>query len=332
MIRSSGSETLTEKYSKEGLVPKADIDPELMKAFQNAKGNGAAIRPMMYYRMATPNQTPGTLRTDVRDCIFRFKIARDAFSEIERITTDGGKNPLFNGSTSNKKSALSREEVLKRLLTGRAFCFKFEIENEVKGISARAETITIFVTPEKLFNLYIDRNYRHSTMFRHSKYTYSISKSKIEEKWFYPMDYGHDTRLRAWNIQTEPITKWIKVYLVDPNDGNSKDVTETYTVTYVTSNEAGANISGKIADIITLGVNGKLNSSTTSKKEVVTKYKINYKNMEIGEFSYNFFEDEPIHELTSDGKFILPVRKGQSFIETSVLPVSTSFFTSKRYQ
>lgn len=141
--KASGYETLSEKYRETGLVPKEDIDPELLKAFQNSKDNLRATRSMIYYGMASPNQTPNTIRSDVKDCIFRFKMAGDAFERLESIATDKGKNPLFNGSTSNKKSRLSREEVLKRLLTGRAFCFMFRIEGIINGQTVASEGMKI---------------------------------------------------------------------------------------------------------------------------------------------------------------------------------------------
>lgn len=330
--RTSGYETLSEKYLREGLVPKDDIDPELLKAYQNSLSNLRATRSMMYYGMATPNQTPNTMRSDVKDCIFRFKIAGDAFERLESIATDNGNKPLFNGSTSNKKSPLSREEVLKRLLTGRAFCFMFRIEGIINGATVVSEGMKVYVTPEKLFNLYINESRRHSTAFRHSKYTYSINKNNIQEKWFYPMDHGHDTRLNSWDIAYQPIEKKVVAYLVDPNDGQTKNITEKYTVTYVTNNELGANISGKIKEIINIGINGKVNSSTTTTKEVTTTYTVNYKNERLDEFQFNFFNDYPIERTSPNGKYIVPIRKGKGIIETSILPVTNSFFTYKRFQ
>lgn len=332
MLKTSGGEVLSQKYYKDGWVPKTDIDPELLQAYQNSANNLRATRSMMYYRMATPNQTPGTMRSDVKDCIFRFKIAGDAFERLEGIATDNGKNPLFNGSTSNKKSALSREEVLRRLLTGRAFCFLFRIEGVINGQTVVSEGMKVYVTPEKLFNLYINESYRHPTGFRHSKYTYSINKSNITEKWYYPMDHGHDTRLNSWDVAYQPIDKRVVAYLVDPNDGQTRNITETYEVTYVTSNEVGADITGKIKEIITIGINGKVNNSTTTSKKVTTTYQVNLKNEELDRFDFNFFDDYPIEKTLSGGNYIVPIRKGKGVIETSILPVSNSFFTYKRFQ
>lgn len=330
-LKEAGYEVLSEKYMRDGIVPRNDIDPELLEAYKNSVSNRRATRCLMYYGMTNLNQTPGNVRSDVKDCIFRFKIAPDAFQRLESIATNGGKDPFFNGSTSNKKSALSREEVLRRLLTGKAFCFMFRIEGVNNGQVVTTEGMKVYVTPEKLFNLYINESYRHSTSFRHSKYTYSINTSNIQEKWFYPMDHGHDTRLNEWDITSQPITKRVVVYLIDPNDGITENVTEHYSVTYVTSNEVGANISGKIMEIITIGINGKLNSTTTTTKEVTTTYAVTHSNEKLDEFEFNFFNDYPIETTVNDDKYIVPVRKGRGIIETSILPISTNFFTYKRF-
>lgn len=331
MLKTSGTEVLSKKYQKDGWVPKSDIDPVLLSAYNSSTNNLRATRSMVYYGMSTPNQNPNTMRSDVKDCLFRFKIAGDAFERLESIATDNGKNPLFNGSTRNKKSALSREEVLKRLLTGRAFCFMFRIEGVINGQTVVSEGMNVYVTPEKLFNLNINESRRHATAFRHSKYTYSINKNNVEEKWFYPMDYGHDTRLNSWDIAYQPIEKKVVAYLVDPNDGQTKSVTENYTVTYVTSNEVGANISGKIKEIITIGINGKVNSSTTTTKQVTTTYTVNYKNLRLDEFQFNFFDDYPIERVVSNGEYIIPIRKGKGIVETSIMPITNDFFTYKRF-
>lgn len=109
-------------------------------------------------------------------------------------------------------------------------------------------------------------------------------------------------------------------------------MTEHYNVTYVTSNEAGADITGKIKEIMTIGKNGKLNNSTTTTKEVTTTYTVNYKNEKLDEFHFNFSNDYPIETIVNNGDFVVPIRKGKGIIETSILPVTNSFFTYTRFQ
>ncbi len=330
-LKTSGTEPLTNKYYKNGSIPSKDIDPELITAFKNSKGNLAATRAMVYYKMSNPNETPSNKRYDIRDCIFRFKVSQHAYERMQGIATDNGSYPFYNSSTSNKKKSLTREEVLNRLLTGRNFCFLFRIESVSSDGSVISEEMKIYASPASLFNLYINESRRHSTAFRHSKYTYTINTSMIEEKWYYPMDNDHDSRFNDWDISISPIEKRISVFLIDPNNGNTKEITERYSVSTITNNEVGANITGKIKDIVNIGVNGKINNSTTTTKEVTTKYTINYKNEKLDEFMLNFFNDYPIQNITDDGASVIPYKNGKGIVEVSIMPITHAFHSYGRY-
>lgn len=334
LLKTSGVQSLDDKYNgQKGYIPLKEIDPELINAYRNSKDKLKATRCLMYYNMNTPSQTPGNVRSDVKDCIFRFKINGSAFEDLESTTTDGG-HPLFNGSTENKKTPLSREEVINRLLTGRNFCFKFKLEGNISEGSANSqvvtsEEITIYASPKDLFNLYIHEERKHPTAFRHTKYTYWIDKKNITEKWYYPLDNGHDTRLDKWDVAYQPISKRIVVYLINPNSGQPREVEEHYSVTYVTTGEAGADIAGDIKNIAKIGINGKITSSTTTVKEVTTKYTINPVNYKFDPFFFNFFDDCPIDRI--EGDKVHPSVIGRGIIEMSILPISYSFYNYGRF-
>lgn len=319
---------LDEKYAERGYIPSDDIDPLLIQAYNNSKSQQRATRYLMYYGLNSVNQIPTAMRPDIKDCILRFKIAQNAFSRFEDIA-EGNNKPLFNGSQSNKKKSLTREQALTKLLTGRAFCFLFKIEGSVNGTTVISESMKIYATPEKIFNLRINEARRHKTMFRSKKYTYTIDKAGIKSKWFYPLDHGHDTRLNRWDVSKDPIEKRIIVYLINPDEGFTKEVTEAYSVTYISGNEIGGNISIPI-DKINLGINGKLNSSNTINKSVTSKYSITETNERIDEFQFNFFDDYPIENIL-DNNYIVPIRQGKGVIETSILPISNKFYTQKRF-
>lgn len=178
--------------------------------------------------------------------------------------------------------------------------------------------------PDKIFNLKIDESKRHKTTFRHSKYTYKIDKAGIKSKWFYPLDHGLDTRLNRWDMSKDPIEKKIIVYLINPDEGMTEDVTENYSVTYISGSEIGTNISLPI-DILNLGINGKLNNSHTVTKSVTSKYTVTKTNEWLGEFLINYFDDYPIEDI--NGSYVVPIRVGKGIIETSILPISNQFYT-----
>lgn len=322
-------EDLDEKYTERGYVPSTDIDPLLIQAYNNSQTQKRATRYLMYYGLNNINQTPTAMRPDIKDCILRFKIAPDAFSRFEDIAK-GENKPLFYDKVTHEKTQLTREEVLQHILTGRSFCFLFKIEGSVNGSIVNSESMTIYAAPDKIFNLKIKESKRHKTMFRHTKYTYTIDRTGIKSKWFYPLDNGNDTRLNRWDVSKDPIEKKIVVYLINPDEGFTKDVTETYSVTYISGGEVGGNISIPI-DKINLGINGKLNSSNTISKTITSKYTITQRNERIDEFQFNYFDDYPIERVWNDS-YVVPIRQGKGVIETSILPISNEFFTQKRFK
>ena len=316
-----------EKYSERGYVPKSDIDPLLIETFNKTNNQKRATRYLMYYGLSDVNQAPTSFRTDIRDCLFRFKIAGDAFVNFEDVA-NGVTNdkPLFNGSTENKIYQLSREEVLKRLLTGRAFCFLFIIEGSINGQKVSSESMKIYASPEKIFNLRINEHRRHPTTFRHTKYTYTIDKAGVKSKWFYPLENGHDTRFNRWDIRKDPLEKKIIAYLINPDQGKTFDITNTYSVTHMSSSEAGGNLSiSELLKKIGLAINGKLTESETETTTVTVNYKVTPENERIDDFQYNYFDDYPIEGVVND-KYMIPVRQGRGAIETSIMPISNAFF------
>ena len=121
------------------------------------------------------------------------------------------------------------------------------------------------------------------------------------------------------------------MYLINPDEGRTDNITETYKVSYVNDAEFGGNASVKIKEIVTLGINGKLNNKKTKEKTVTTSYTVSQANEKIDEFVFDYFSDNPI-EYYSQGNYVIPVRKGKGVIETSIIPISNEFFTIKRFE
>lgn len=120
------------------------------------------------------------------------------------------------------------------------------------------------------------------------------------------------------------------MYIVNPDEGFTKEVTETYSVTYITNKDFGGDISIPI-DKIKLGINGKLNSSNTTSKTVTTHYKVTETSERIDDFQFNYFDDYPIENIDA-GRDVIPIRKGKGVIETSIMPISNKYFNQKRFE
>lgn len=324
-----------DKYDEQGIVPKDDVDPLVIAAYNHAKNNLRATRYFIYYNTADLEEEPSAMRTDVRDCLFRFKIAADAFSTFNDVAdgVDEKRKPVFNGSQSHKKSPFTREEALSRLMTGRAYCFLFTVEGSIDGNKVLAESIKIYATPEKIFNLKINESKRHRTLFRHTKYTYTIDAGGVKTKWFYPMENGCDTRFGKWDIAAqEPVQKRIAIYLINPDEGPTVHITDLYQSVYLSGLEAGGNIGGSLfKELVNLGVNGKLDGSNTTTQILTAEYSVTETNQRIGTFQYHYFDDYPVQSVEDD-RYVWPARKENGAIETSILPVSNEFFNLKRFR
>lgn len=324
--RSGGYENPTPKYD-EGLVPKEDLDPLLLKSFENSKTKKTATRAMMYYNLKTPDDTPVSQQDGIKDCIFRFKIAPAEFSVLEDIAEGFGDkpsnvhHPLFNQKNPTvKHKPITRQEALSRILTG--YPFKFELGFE-------DNTIQISALPSDIFNFYINESRRHGTWFRKTKYTYSIDLKNIKDKWYYPLEHGFDTRFNTWDILKDPLTKKVILYAINPDNGASQKTTTSYTTTVVSNKEIGGNISAKIKEIISLGINGKFNQSNTITKTVTNEYTIPQKNLNLGSYIFDYFEDYPVE--AESGNYVLLGNRGNGSVNISIVPISNSFFNTTFY-
>ena len=326
-------ETLAEKYTDRGYVSVGDLDPLLVQAYNNSGGNKRAVRNMLYYGLDNPNGSVESYRSDFSDCIYRIKISPSAFVDMEKVAVakEGDDKELFHKSTESKPQRLTRDEVLRRLLTGQAFCLQFHVESEALGQNVPTEKIRIYALPDKIFNLKIKETRRHPTLFRHTKYTYEIEKNGIRSKWYYPLDFGHDTRLNRWNVGCDPIQKRIVMYIVNPDAGADREITESYTTTYLAGAELGFSLGLEKKDaLVNAGINGKLSSSQTVTKQITTKYTVKEQDKELGSFTFNYFDDYPVEAVTQTGEVVL-TRKGKGAIETSIVPVSNHYYLIGRY-
>lgn len=327
------------KHDSEGEIPVEELDDVLVEAYKNSMTNRRMTRSMMYYGMKNINDAPSTLRGDVHECIFRFKIAPGSFEELQRVATGDypefsqqRKNLIYKTHVSQDKHPLSRTEILNKMLTGRAFCFLFQLEGQVNGNIVRSEEMKVYARPEQLFNFRISWSKRHKTAFRRSRYYYDLIVKEAKPKWFYPLDHSHDTRLNRWDITRDPLAKRIKIFLINPDEGTTETRKEEYEVTLTTAQNVELTAEADIDSVVKLGANGKLGKTHVERRLVSTEYTLKKNNMFIDEFYFDFFEDYPISELTDKNTYVLPARKGKGIIEMSILPITHDYFNVKRFK
>ncbi len=325
-------ETLSSKYTGD-YVSTNLIDPIVVTAAKNANANSnkKATRAFVYYGMTNLNQTPTIPRSDVREMIFRFKIDGPKATICTDYASAYGQVALYT-EYENKGGTLLKNDVLPRLLTGRAYGIKFVFEEFSNGKCTGSEYISFQVQPTDLFNVYVgEKITRHKTKFRHSKYLYTIDPSKFESKWFYPMEHGSsDARFNSihWNLTNgEPYERCLTVFVENPLDGITTENTVKNSVSIVDSKKLTGSLSVKLKKIIDLGLSGELSNSSTYSNSFDVKTTINHHNKEIAKIALNFFDSYPIESISGSQCQMQCI--SNSGVSVDLVPISNNYFMNK---
>lgn len=322
ITKTSGHEKNSISHHLSGFVLPDYLDPALRTSFAISQNKKTATRAVMYYNMNSIDDTNLELRPDVRDCIFRFQLNPDGFDKYEKTAND---KSIFDNSCSNKKTSLTREEVLKKLINGEQFKFRFVIEyNNSTQSTIKPKTIEFYVNVEDLYDFYINESYKHSTVFgRHSKYSYKLDSEQTRSKWYYPLEHRKDTRLERWDLKQDAIAKYIAVYLVHKDAGSTISYTQKYSQTKVRSGKIGTEI--KWDTIIKLGIDGEFNASNTTSHDASITYSYSPKDIFLGEVSIDFFQDYPIEKLDFLSAKLNNYGSGE--ISLSLVPITNTFYS-----
>lgn len=319
-----------------------DLDPTLIssykKSIKSGLGNRGARTIMYYNDIDHPSKIANP---DVRDCIFRIKIGRELFKELKDKATGArtlsGKiienKYFFKDKTTQKKYRPERNVLLNRLLTGHVFTIQFYIVSSLleDDKATTHEIITISATPDKLFNLRIKESKRHKTAFRHSKYTHSIDETKVESKWYYPLDHGFDTRLNRWNTDNGFIKLLISPTLINPDEGFTAEVNESFTSVNIKKSKIKGDTEYKNDSLnLKSGISGEYSKETNNTEAISVTYKVSQKHFNFNAFHFDFFTDYPIESIDNDG-FTITNRLGKGGFEISVLPISNKFYNNLLY-
>ena len=323
-------ENLSSKYTSHE-INQYYIDDIVYAAAQNAGDNQNATRAFVYYGMNNLNQTPKNLRTDIRECIYRFRIAATDAQTFTDAASANGVMPIYKSDYVHKGGTVSKETALSKLLTGRNYGIRFVLETFSNGSCVGSEYIRFQIRPSELFNLYVsEEKTRHKTKFRHSKYTYKISCANFESKWYYPIDYKVlEPRFRSikWDIANqEPYSRNITVYVENPCEGQTTEITITNSAKYVNTKKFSPSIS-IVKDAVKLNIAGELSGSKTIEKNYTTKHTILQKSLEVAKIQFSFFEDYPIERVKGAQCEIKHLKN--SMVEMDVIPVSNKFYNNR---
>lgn len=320
------------KYDEAGIVPMDEIDPALLNAFDVAGSDREAQRYVMYYGLEDLSQSPGDLSGNIKEYIYRFKINGENFRNIESTENPSTDSQYFMFDyDANKGGPWTRQEVFSHLLRERPFKFRFVFSGGASDTQLLVESTTVNIYVQDIFNIAYTLDYTHSTALRHSKYKYRIEKDKMKAKWFYFTDphnnhsvtYYYNVYIGRWDITHEPLTRYLACYAVNPNEGNTKDVTETFSVTSSSSGSLNAGIN--IGNLIKV-IDGKISVSNTTQRTVTTTYKIEPQSLFLGKAGYNYTYDYPLESVDKTKREVIPSRINNTAIEFTVMPMTNEFY------
>lgn len=328
--RSVKQKAPSDKYTY-GKIPSSDLDPKLIHAYKISKSSKQGTRFAMYYGLNNLNDTTLDLKSDIKECIYKIKFSVSTSASFKDLTTNKGAYNFFNNDVTVKKGPITAEDAIRRLITGRVYCFLFTFTsgNEVLG-NVTAQSTKIYVRPDQLFNLDVIQTKRHHTVFRHSRYTYSLNLNNIDSKWFYPLENNQLPVLDKWNILKGPINKSVVVYLINPNEKSVTTTSESYTMKYSSDVNSGLDSKVKLLKMLNLGINRKFDSNNSFEKTLTKTFSIAANNLRIGAFKMDYFDDYPISMIYSDGS-VVPMTLDAGPLSMSVLPLSTDYLTQKGY-
>ncbi len=122
-------------------------------------------------------------------------------------------------------------------------------------------TLKINLRPQDLWNFNYYRTYRHSTAFRHSRYSYTINPDEFTSK---KVDLSsRNLTLGKWDLSSEALERYIKVSEVD------QKATETVTYSFEITKMTSAKVNGGIK--FGLGTNSSGDIGTEASTSVTKK-------------------------------------------------------------
>lgn len=250
----------------------------------------ALQRDYIYYGM-TPTSEKGTLNQNVTEYINYIKINPKAYfkmTDTQKMDPDTDDPECKNGkSVSKYKRDFTQEELINEFWTQGAYNIKVEI---LTSTSSKPLTKYLALKPEEIWNFNLDRSYRHSTGFRHSKYTYTINVNNFTAKTIY-LGYN-EISLGKWDLSSESLSRVISFVEEDPGTIN------TTTYTNETSRTTNKKVNGSTkfglglsdGNTISTEVEAGSNSSTVQKTTTQIVISRTNKDDELGS-DYIYFYD-----------------------------------------
>ena len=229
----------------------------------------ALQRDYVYYDLTPDNNKKGTYDHRIREYLKLMEVDPKAYFKIADINVPStGEDPhIINGSVTRKAVDFTEQELVNLMWSQGTYDFRFEVYS---SNSSFPNIVYVSLRPEELWNFNLTRDYRHSTAFRHSKYTYTIDPNKFTSKLVWLKGAGLD--LGKWNLSQEGLERYIKVY--EEDSGTKVTKVSEHEVTEMMTNKVNGDIKFGLGTGIEGTVGTEFNHSTTKRerKQVMFEY------------------------------------------------------------
>lgn len=224
------------------------------------KDSKALQRDYIYYGLTPEKSDRGTLNQAVAEYIAFIEVDPNSYFTIsDQIGDELYNDPhIVKGSVSRKKQDFTEEELINEMWSTGTYSFRFEVST----LSSSRPTVSIInLRPDQLWDFNYNREYRHSTLFRHSKYTYTIDPKKFTRK---RVELGqYDISFGKWDLSQEALERYVTISEVDKSKEYEKTV--TYDMTTLNSSKVSGGIKFGLGTDISGNADTEYNTSTTKK-------------------------------------------------------------------
>ena len=252
----------TRHYEEDiNLQPTEDLEAyvngsEIMSSVKDAWNEfknvpNAYQRDYIYYGITKENK-PGTLNRYIREKLYRFRIAANAYSAINDPTQD----PTLQDTQKNK-GYLTNEEIIQKIWTDGNFEFHFKsyISGEDSKEAMEAK-LTFTINPRDAFSLEkIHLKHKNSTAFRQSKNFYTVDGKNLRSKWIYPEKSDKNADDLVFTLPWDLYNKSLSIFMFVEEWDKGQTITQEKSVVSEFINKADFSIEGS-------GSIGKVSLST----------------------------------------------------------------------
>ncbi len=246
------------------------LDSTIINAWKECKDvPNAYDRDYIYYGISKTNPS-GPLNRNMRESLFKFRINPNLFTTI---ADQAEKDPSL-GQTSKESGKLTTEEIVQNVWKDGRFEFYFTcyVGNR-ESDSPQRQQLVFNLAPREVFSIEkVNVDYVNRTLFRHSKYTYTVDPKNLRARWIYPANLENiemnDVFTKPWDLQNQSLS--IHMTIEERDDSQQIAKTETFTDTYTSKTDFETGTSDKEGDTTSTIKNTSGFSSTTTHTSTTT--------------------------------------------------------------